>query len=180
MMGDWLLFVDADHVFDPDLCARLVMRMYAHDLDCVVGLYPFKHSADRPVLYMHNHLIDKHEVVQKWDRSLDMFQVDSAGGGCLLTRRRVFERIVTEIKQDPFARIGELGEDHSFFKRLRMLNIKAYCAWKVQCGHLKFHPVEFDEMKADENAEMLALNDFNVKGFPASPSLSADSIGLNQ
>jgi len=152
MEGDWLMMFDADLVFDPDICARMVRMMYADPggLDVVVGVYPYKSFPHYPILYVWNEELQGFEVMGSWDRSMNLIEIGSAGGGTLLVRKRVFDRIESELKEKPFDRLplhpnapgeGTFGEDHSFFMRLRRLGIKAYCAWQVQAGHLKYEPV---------------------------------------
>ena len=145
MQGDWLLQLDTDLVFDPDFCARLVRVMETYKLDIVTGVYPYKANPGVPTLYHHNEKTQRHDPISLSSDLSDMeiFEVDSAGGGCLLVRRSVFERIVTELKQPPFEMIPPCGEDHSFFMRARKLGIKAHCAWKVQSAHLGFKEVVY-------------------------------------
>lgn len=141
MRGDWIFMLDTDMEFEPDICARLVTLMYRHKIDVLTGIYCYKAAPHLPILYCMNEETERHEVIGDWDRTLEMFQVSSSGGGCLLVRRRVFERIVAELKENPFARINGMGEDHSFHDRLRRLKIPAFCAWKVETGHLAYWSV---------------------------------------
>lgn len=139
--GEWILMLDTDVAFDPDFAARLVATMYRFNLDVVTGIYSYKRPPHYPVLYIFNHDTERHEIVNNWDRTSDIFQVDSAGGGCLLVRRRVFERITGDLGESPFNRIKQKGEDHSFFIRCRTLGIPCYCAWKVEMAHLEFQGI---------------------------------------
>ena len=153
MEGDWLMMFDADLVFDPDIVARMIRMMYADPggLDVLVGVYPYKSFPHYPILYVWNDDLQGFEVMGSWDRSMNLIEIGSAGGGVLLVRKRVFDRIQNELGQKPFGRLplhpktpddGEtFGEDHSFFIRLRRLGIKAYCAWQIQAGHLRYDPV---------------------------------------
>lgn len=158
-LGDWLLMIDADMKFDPDIGARLLLRMMRDDLDVVTGLYCFKDRPDSPVLYKWNEATDTHEVVWQWPKEEDIFPVDSAGGGALLVRRKVFDRLREAFPNDgPFDRIGKHGEDHSFFRRLKMIGVQAWCAWRVQSGHLRYDPVTLDQETLDKQAAVARLN----------------------
>src|SRR6266404_6960629 len=53
MKGEWLLQLDCDHLWEPDLLARLLLRMDKHNLDVVTGLYVYKEPPHAPVLYSH-------------------------------------------------------------------------------------------------------------------------------
>lgn len=150
MLGDWLLMLDTDMQFEPDFAARLVRTMYRHDLDVVTGVYCYKSPPYAPVLYHFNEPANRFEIIGKWDRSVELFEVSSAGAGCLLIRRRALERVRDELKENPFNREGRPGEDHAFFMRLRKLGIKAYCAWHVQATHLTYKPVGLEDSQVED------------------------------
>lgn len=136
LRGDWLFMLDTDVAFEPDLCARLLATADRYGLDVVTGIYSYKVPPHYPVLYLYNHETGRNEIVAEWDRKYDVFRVDSAGAGCLLIRRKVFQQIANDLHVNPFDRIGRKGEDHSFFERLRELDIPAWCAWKIEVQHL--------------------------------------------
>jgi len=137
--GDWLLQLDSDHQFEPDLVARLLNVAQHTGAQVVTGLYQFKAHPHSPVLYRR--LEDGFYPLVEWDRQANAMIVDSAGGGCLWVKREVFDRIRTELGEKPFNRYDELSEDHSFFVRLRKLEIPVVCAPKVECHHLIVKPV---------------------------------------
>ncbi len=43
--------LDSDIVVEPDLCARLVQKMYQYDLDVVTGLYCYKGGSELSGFY---------------------------------------------------------------------------------------------------------------------------------
>ena len=142
--GDWLFMLDCDMTFDPDILARLLRLMHHYNVEIVSGIYPYKSAPCFPVASTWNETIQRHEGIADWPESADLFEVSSIGAGCLLIRKRVLERIVTELHEDPFEMIPPHGEDHSFFMRCRKLGIKGYCAPKVQAGHISQVPVYID------------------------------------
>ena len=141
MRGDWILMFDTDTEFEPDFAARLVAAMYRHNVDVLSGIYSFKSPPYLPILYMRNPDSNKHEVIQDWDRNADLLQVDAAGGGCLLVRKKVLDRVSKEFNCQPFDRDGGSGEDLSFFRRLGKLHIPVYCAWKIEMMHLAYRSI---------------------------------------
>lgn len=159
--GEWILMLDTDVAFDPDFAARLVMTMYKFNVDVLTGIYSYKRPPHYPVLYLWNHETDRHEIVNNWDRTSDIFQVHSAGGGCLLVRRQVFERITSALGESPFNRIQNKGEDHSFFIRCRTLGIPVYCAWKVEMAHLEYWGITPSQ---DFIPDPQAAHEFTVEG----------------
>lgn len=140
MQGDWLLMLDCDHVFEPDLAARLVMRMKRWNIDVLTGLYLYKEPPHTPVLFRGNEAEGIFRITG-WDEHVQLLKVDSAGAGCLLVRRRVFERMVVELGEWPFDVRHRYTEDHSFFLRLQDLGIPAYCDPTVESYHLKAMPL---------------------------------------
>lgn len=132
MLGDWLFMLDTDHEFEPDLLARLLHRINVFDIDVICGLYQFKTPPHSPVLYSWHD--GGHVPLAGWKG--DIIEIGAAGGGCLLVRRKVFDRIREELKEGPFDVVGQGGEDFGFFGRLKRLGIKAYCDTRVECPHL--------------------------------------------
>jgi|GEM_PF-3402103 len=160
--GDWLLMLDTDLEFDPDFAARLIMMFERYKLDILTGLYAYKNHPGVSVVHIFNEETGRHEPISTFDEASELVEISSAGGGCLLVRKSVYERIVTELMEPPFQIIGAYGEDHSFFMRARKLGIKAYCAWKVRATHLGYNPVEFKPNPADSNC-----TEYTVSGFGA-------------
>jgi hypothetical protein len=107
-------------------------------LDIVSGVYCYKRPPHYPVIYMWNAEKHVHEPICDWDKSSDLIQVDSAGGGLLYLSRAILDKVRKEFNCNPFDRIGTQGEDHSFFSRVRQLGVKAHCAWKVEAQHLEY------------------------------------------
>lgn len=159
MRGDWLLMLDCDHAFEPDLCARMVHRLELHGIDVLTGIYQFKNPPHSPVLYVDEG--DGPRALGKWE-SDGLFQVHSAGAGCLMVRKGVFERIRAELGEAPFNIRPPFSEDHSFFQRLKDLNIPAYCDPRIEAHHLRVDALDLS--RYDRSA--VRLNDrIEVGGF---------------
>lgn len=146
--GDWLLMLDTDHQFEPDLLARLLRAMDAHDAQVVVGLYRDRAEPHAPVLY-RRHPSGLFCQVGDFDPPDQPLWVDSAGAGCLLCRRAVFARIEAELGERPFDQTGALSEDHSFFKRLAQLDVPVLCDPRIECHHLYQKPVTAADFDPD-------------------------------
>jgi len=152
MRGDWLLMLDTDMEFDPDLCARMVRAMEVFKLDVLTGVYCFKNSPHTPVLYHWNEEKEHTELIGSWEKEAEFFEIGAAGGGCLLIRRKVFYMIKGILGERPFDHLpaseahywkgATHGEDHSFFRRLHKLDIKAYCACRIHSYHLRFDGID--------------------------------------
>ena len=153
LRGDWLLMLDTDHQFEPDLAARMLHRLEQNSLDVLVGLYHYKSPPHSPVLYRWGK--KGLQPLGQWQRFKEPYLVPigSSGAGCLMVRRQVFEKI-RATGQSPFDIIPPFSEDHSFFKRLARLKIKAYCDPTIEYHHLAWKP--------------LAAADFDASAVPLS------------
>ena len=160
MKGDWLFSIDTDHEFEPDIVARLLHRMNAYDIDVIVGIYTYKSPPYLPVLYQSDDNGAFQQLVQWQDA--DVFEIGSAGGGCLLVKRKVFDRIRDELKESPFDIEFPFSEDHSFFRRLYKLGIKAYCAPTVEAKHMIVTSVGVDDIQRDK---ITTISQKEVQGF---------------
>ncbi len=157
-LGDWLLMLDTDHTFEPDLALRLVKLFEEHDLDVLTGAYVSKTPPHIPILYTLDDT-GAVRILANWDPPTDsgpyLLPIAAAGGGCLLVRRRVFDRMRTDLNESPFSIRGAFSEDHSFFDRCRTLGIKTYCCPAIESHHLRTVPV--------------GLADRALGGLPLSP-----------
>lgn len=161
-LGDWLLMLDTDHAPEPDILGRLLHRMYEHKLDVIVGVYQFRKRPHAPVLYGWV-TPDQLAPLGKWKDDVPVQTVGAAGAGCLLVRRTVYDRIRTELKEEPFDRVGARSEDLSFFTRLKKLGIKSYFDIRVECPHLVVKPVSLKDWDRPGKAELMPPID--VQGF---------------
>ncbi len=145
-LGDWLVMLDTDHEFDPDIVARLVNSANAYGLDVLTGVYLFKSEPHYPVLYEWMPSKDGDDVLRQimgWENMGPGFlEIGSAGAGCLFVRRSIFDRMREELADDPklrgapFDRVPPYSEDHSFFLRLRALGVTPFVATHIHSPHL--------------------------------------------
>jgi len=161
--ADWLLMVDSDMTFSPDIVERLLE--YADpDTAPIVGAlcFGFDDKGEvQPTLYTlageaddaeHLDVLRYHE----WPPD-SMFQVTATGTGCLLMHRSALERMRDYAGwPEGHARYGRrgfndaypwfqetehdrkpVGEDITFCWRAGLLEIPVYVNTAVQCGHIK-------------------------------------------
>lgn len=141
--GDWILMLDTDHAFDPDLLARMIKLSDEYNIGVLTAIYQYRGEPYPPVLFTKNEA-DENEPgkhTKKFDRILDfdrdcqLLQVDSAGAGALLIRKPILHAI-WDTNEEPFDIIDKYSEDHSFFIRLAKLDIPVFCATQVEAHHL--------------------------------------------
>jgi len=156
-LGDWLLMLDTDHEFEPDLLVRILDRVNKYGFDVMTGLYRFKTEPCTPVLFARNPDDGLLKPIAQWPDEA-IFRVDGAGAGCLFVMRRVFETIEAT-GEFPFDRLPGLSEDHSFFARLGKLGIRTWCDPRIQCDHLRVEPVR------ECHGEVRSSEPFKIEGM---------------
>jgi glycosyltransferase involved in cell wall biosynthesis len=147
MQGDWVVMMDTDHEFEPDIVGRMVRAANEYGFDVLSAVYRMRHPPHYPVLYewMPNPVDPDGEPVLRqilgWAVDSGYIEIGSAGGGCLFVRRSVFDRIRDELGEAPFDHIATYSEDHSFFLRLRRLGITPFAALHMHSHHLRLTAV---------------------------------------
>jgi len=144
MRGDWILMLDTDVIFEPDVVALMLQKMSNYNIDVLVGIYPYKGALHAPVLYGYNPKNDKRFIVGDWDKRFDVIECDGAGAGCLMIKRSVVQKIKAS-GESLFAIIPPNSEDNSFFMRCRKLGIKTYFSPNIKLKHLMYRQLSIDE-----------------------------------
>lgn len=147
---EWLLTIDADMGFAPDILYRLMDVADPVNRPVIGALCfaSFTNSPDgmggfstniRPTTYK---LVAGEDGIERYTAFDDyavnsLVQVDATGGAFLLIHRSVFERI-----ERPFDRIRwedgtNVSEDISFFHRCRELGISAFVNTGARTTHMK-------------------------------------------
>lgn len=134
-LGDWLLMLDTDHVFAPDLLERMLRTCKKNNFLFLSGIYQYKFPPHAPVA---NYWRDDGTLqpLLDWNRERVTLNAGAVGGGCMLIYREVFDRIHKELREEPFDLVGGLSEDYSFCERLKRLNIPVTLATTIQCHHV--------------------------------------------
>lgn len=148
MQGDWLLQLDTDITFEPDLLGRMLHKMDKFGIDVLSGLYLYKSSPHPPVAYNYDPKKKEKQILGDWQKDADLIPLKSAGAGCLLVRRSVFDRI-RSTGEGPFDIYFDsksaLSEDHSFFERCWKLDIPVYAAPDIWVNHLMYKELKEDD-----------------------------------
>lgn len=136
MRGNWLLQLDCDLDFEPDLLMRMLHRMQKYDLPVLTGVYVSRTHPHMPVLYSYDEE-DGFTRISKWDtREHDVFRVGGAGAGLLLIQKEVFE-FLTLKDEKPFSIVPPYSEDLSFFHRCHKYGIPVWCDPRIEASHLQ-------------------------------------------
>lgn len=138
VQGDWLLMLDTDHVFAPDLLERLMRIKKKYKAQVISGTYQYKFPPHAPVANMWEETDKGLKVrpITAWDRNADAISVGPMPGGCLLVDKSVLRRMMAELNEKPFQIIPGLSEDYSFCFRCKKLGIPVYWAPRVESHHI--------------------------------------------
>ncbi len=146
MVGNFLLQLDTDHSFDPDLLCRLANASRAYQAPVICGLYLMKKPPYGPTLWQWDKDMNKSQLAD-WGEK-DVLEIGAAGAGCLFVHRWVFDKIRDELNEEPFSTSeypGTFGEDFAFFARLRRIDVKPVVVPWIECHHLLVKPLRVDE-----------------------------------
>ena len=152
MRGDWLLMLDTDQAFEPDILSRMLYMMYKEpEVKVLTGIYQYKGAPYSPKIYRFTKNLKALEAIGKWDKPKGagryLIPIDSAGAGCLLIKKEVLEKVKKVFKEDPFDIVAPFSEDNSFFLKLKKLGIPVFCDPSIEIRHLDYKQITMDDYK---------------------------------
>ena len=157
-----ILWLDDDHVFNPDLACYLAR--YA-DRDMVSALYYGRVGRILPVCYTRDGHTEKDDAYKHFpivEPPESIFECDAVGFGALLMRVDVLDRVPPQ----PF-QFHSAGEDIYFCANARKCGVRIWCDGSYRIGHVsnpKIVTQKDYKQYMDENAEamtevrLIALN----------------------
>lgn len=143
--AQWLLFIDTDMKFEPDLLDRLLKAAHPF-LRPVVGGLCF--AADtfggqiKPTLYTGD---GPGDVL--WDYPRDqLIKIPETGAACLLIHRSVLDKLAGHYTPMPWfadelQNGKQVSEDRVFCRRLKEVGIPLHVHTGVKLGHSKVQPI---------------------------------------
>lgn len=134
--ADYVLWLDSDMVFEPDLLERLMNDLDKHNADFVTGVYFRRCPPFTPTLF------DKLEIsgdITRWTEFQtipdEVFEIGGCGFGCVLMKSDMLFDVQGRFG-NCFGPIGNTGEDLAFCWRARQCGFTLLCDPKVVCGHV--------------------------------------------
>ena len=147
---DFILWLDSDMTFGPDLLERLMADMDGRM--AVSGLCFGRRPPFKPCVYkkleveQQGQMIMPHcEVWYDYPRD-QIFEVAACGFACVLMRVEMLEAM--GIYGVPFFPVGGLGEDLTFCWRANKIDMKFHCDSRIKIGHIM--RVHIDEEFRDQ------------------------------
>ena len=135
---DYVLWLDSDMTFDPDLLNRLLEDIEGRQ--AVTGLCFGRRPPFKPCIYNRLEVEQNGQMIlphaDNWfDYPRDqIFEVEGCGFACLLMKVEVLEAM--GIYGVPFFPLAGLGEDLTFCWRAKKLDIKFHCDSRLKVGHI--------------------------------------------
>lgn len=136
--ADWLLMIDDDMILDvdgsigPNVNYDLIDRLIQHNKDICGALYFQKEGECAPVLMKRS--TEKGYRFLRTDELVGgLQQVDVAGGGCLMIRMSVFDKL----KQPHFAPEFEYGTDIQLCRAAQEKGFEVWADTSIKLGHLR-------------------------------------------
>ena len=135
MDADYVLWLDSDMVFDPDVLERLLEDKEKGDI--ISGLYFRRAAPFSPVLYESLELSKDNIPIYTEFSAIpeDVFECAGIGFGCAFMKTDVFLAVALKYGQmfHPFC---GMGEDLAFSWRARQCGFKIVCDPKIKLGHV--------------------------------------------
>ena len=137
---DYILWLDSDVQFEPDLLKRLMAHI-DNGLDFVSGLYFKRCYPTAPVVFKT--IIQRKEGKELITEALtyndypkdQLFEVDAAGFGAVLMKVDLLRKVWNKYGL-PFSPSLGLGEDMSFCWRAKQVGAKLYCDSSIKLRHI--------------------------------------------
>lgn len=138
---DYILWLDSDMMFPPDVLKRLLEDRDKGDI--VTGIYYRRVQPFKPVLFSKLTIDDNGCSWEGYDDypKEDCFEIAGCGFGCVLTPVNVFLDVLNKF-DNMFAPIGGVGEDLSFCWRASQCGYKIIADPQVQCGHIGHYVID--------------------------------------
>lgn len=151
--ADWLLFLDDDMIINPNVTLNstpdygFVEKLIAHDVDIVGALY-FQRTGGCKAVAMYKAGERGYRFLSDEELTGDLQEVDVAGGGALLIRMSVFDRL----PHPYFAPEHEFGTDVQLCRSAAKQGIITYLDSSIELGHLRKEKVIITRRNKDQYA----------------------------
>lgn len=137
--SDYILFIDSDMVFEPDMLNKLVSDAEYKGASLVTGITFTRSFPVQPTflksLYWKSST--KHHVAVYHDYPKDdLFKIGGCGMAACLVCVDMIAETAEVFDESPFTPLPGLSEDYSFCWRLGEMGGQMYCDSSVKVGHV--------------------------------------------
>lgn len=158
--SDYVLWLDSDMIFPPDVLIKMLKTIERDDVDIVCGLYFRRVPPFTPTLFKELHVDDEGIIGWSEFTRIDnkLFEVEGCGFGCVLMSTDALISVQSKFNA-MFTPINGVGEDLSFCWRARQCGYRIWCDPTIPLGHVGYTVITRDYFLAyqaeqeKENAE---------------------------
>ena len=127
-----LLWLDADHVFNPDLACILARHFVNSEIDAVSALYYQRTGPTLPVAYVKDKTPDPYKHYPIIEVPPTVCEVDAVGFGAIMMKRDVFDRVPM-----PWFTVDyRAGEDIAFCVKAKQHGVRFFLDGAYKLGHI--------------------------------------------
>ncbi len=132
-----LLWMDADHVFNPDLACILARNFADPNIDAISALYYSRTGPTLPIVYVKDNSPDEHKHYPLIEVPATLCEVDAFGFGACMMKRDVFERV-----PEPWFTVDyRAGEDIAFCVKAKQHGVRFFLDGQYKLGHIGQPPI---------------------------------------
>jgi hypothetical protein len=136
-----LLWLDADHTFNPDLACQLARHMALREVDAVSALYYSRTGPTLPVVYVKDSSDNEYQHYPLIEVPNSLCEVDAFGFGACLMKREIFE-----VVPEPWFTLDyRAGEDIAFCVKAKKHGIRFFLDGQYKLGHIGEPPIIGEE-----------------------------------
>ena len=142
--ADYILWLDSDMTFPPDVLERMMKVLDEHDdIDILTGLYFRRSTPFTPVAFDVLETDEKGELVfeNMDDVPEGIREVAGCGFGCVLMKTDCLFDIAGKEGPVWFSPLANVGEDCAFCMRARKYGYKIYLDPSIEFGHMGYAAV---------------------------------------
>lgn len=142
--AEWMMFIDSDMVFPPDVIEKLLDTAISEEADLVTGIYFKRKFPTQPVICKNiywsqdpktGELDGGAEVYEDYPRD-SVFPIEACGMACTLIKLSAIQDCANACRMSPYQPLPGLSEDFSFCFRMKQLGKKMLCDSRVKVGHI--------------------------------------------
>lgn len=129
---DYVLWLDSDLIFNPDIMERMMADLERPEVDIVTGIYYRRVAPYSPTIFKEGE--KQIETYEDYPHD-DLFEIAACGFGCVMFKTGILADIVMQ-QGNWFEPMNGAGEDIAFCTRARLSGLKIFADPKIQLGHL--------------------------------------------
>lgn len=147
--ADWLLFLDTDIQFPPDLIQQMTYCLEQAPADVLA--IPYVYADGSVSMHLENPLEKGNYTSPPEIETGVTYQLDAAGTGCMLINRKVLVELREQYPEPShwfgFEQVGltETGDDITFCRRVKRSGFSIVGWTGIRLVHWKNHPFALDD-----------------------------------